>query len=123
MGMDSKVHTLPFGKHNYSTFSLWDTYRALPPMYTLLMPERVPDIVSCIVRQSIESPEGVAVWPLQGKEADCMVGYHSAPVVAEALVKGFRGIDAAAAYSAFTKRAELDDYRGLADYHKYGYVP
>jgi predicted alpha-1,2-mannosidase len=123
MGMDAAIHVLPTGRHNYSTFSLWDTYRALHPMYTLAMPEKVSDIVDCIVRQSTESPAGVTVWPLQGKETGCMVGYHSAPVVAEALVKGFQGIDAKAAYAAFRKRAEMDDYRGLAAYRKYGYVP
>ena len=122
-GMDGKVHRLPRGSHNYSTFSLWDTYRALHPMYTLFMPERVPDFVNCIVRMAQESPAGVPVWPLQGEETGCMVGYHSAPVVAEALAKGFPGIDAKAAYAVFRKRAEVDDYRGLAAYRKLGYVP
>jgi predicted alpha-1,2-mannosidase len=122
-GMDGKVHTLPRGSHNYSTFSLWDTYRALHPMYTLLMPERVPGFVNCIIRMAQESPAGVPVWPLQGEETGCMVGYHSAPVVAEALAKGFPGIDAKAAYAVFRKRAEVDDYRGLAAYRKRGYVP
>jgi predicted alpha-1,2-mannosidase len=70
-----------------------------------------------------QSPQGVPVWPLQGSETGCMVGYHSAPVVAEALTKGFRGIDVKAAYAVFKKRAEVDDYRGLAAYRKYGYVP
>jgi predicted alpha-1,2-mannosidase len=122
-GMDGSVHVNPAGMHNYSTYSLWDTYRALHPMLTLVMPERVSDIVGCIVRQSTESPQGVTVWPLQGKETGCMVGYHSAPVVAEALRKGFKGIDAQAAYEAFQKRADVDDYRGLAAYRHYGYVP
>jgi len=122
-GMDGSLHTAPTGMHNYSTYSLWDTYRALHPMLTLVMPDRVPDLVSCIVRQSIESPRGVTVWPLQGKETGCMVGYHSAPVVAEALRKGFKGIDARAAYEAFRKRANFDDYRGLTAYRNYGYVP
>jgi predicted alpha-1,2-mannosidase len=122
-GMDGKVHMLQHGQHNYSTYSLWDTYRALHPMFTLIQSDRVSDLVSCIVRQSTESPHGVTVWPLQGMETGCMVGYHSAPVVAEALVKGFRGIDAKAAYTAFCKRAEVDDYRDLGAYRKFGYVP
>jgi len=123
MGMDGKIHALPPGSHNYSTYSLWDTYRTLHPMFTLIMPERVPDFVSCIVRQSIESPAGVTVWPLQGKETGCMDGYSSAAVVAEALVKGFPGIDAKAAYAVFRRRAEVDDYGGLGAYRQYGYVP
>jgi predicted alpha-1,2-mannosidase len=122
-GMDGKVHTLAKGAHNYSTFSLWDTYRALHPMYTLIMGERVPDFVNCLIRMAEQSPEGVPVWPLQGTETGCMVGYHSAPVVAEAMVKGFPGIDAKAAYAPFRKREMVDDYRGLAAYRKYGYVP
>jgi predicted alpha-1,2-mannosidase len=122
-GMDGKVHTLAKGAHNYSTFSLWDTYRAAHPVYTLLFSERVPDFVNCLIRMAEQSPEGVPVWPLQGSETGCMVGYHSAPVVGEALAKGMRGIDAKAAYAVFKKRAEVDDYRGLAAYRKLGYVP
>jgi predicted alpha-1,2-mannosidase len=122
-GMDGKVHTLAKGAHNYSTFSLWDTYRALHPMFTLILGERVPDFVNCLIRMAEQSPQGVPVWPLQGSETGCMVGYHSAPVVAEALAKGFRGIDAKSAYVVFKKRAEVEDYRGLAAYRKLGYVP
>jgi predicted alpha-1,2-mannosidase len=122
-GMDGKLHQLAKGSHNYSTFSLWDTYRALHPMYTLILGDRVPDFVNCLIRMAEESPQGVPVWPLQGSETGCMVGYHSAPVVAEALTKGFRGIDAKSAYAVFRRRAEVDDYRGLAAYRKFGYVP
>jgi predicted alpha-1,2-mannosidase len=122
-GMDGKVHMLPRGAHNYSTFSLWDTFRALHPMYTLMMPERVPDFVNCLIRMAEQSPKGVPIWPLQGTETLCMDGYHSAPVVAEAIAKGFPGIDAKAAYAVFKKRALVDDYEGLAAYRKLGYVP
>jgi predicted alpha-1,2-mannosidase len=122
-GMDGKVHALAAGAHNYSTFSLWDTYRALHPMYTLVLSDRVPAFVNCLIRMAEQSPAGVPVWPLQGRETGCMVGYHSAPVVAEAIAKGFTGIDAKAAYAPFRKREMVDDYRGLAAYRKYGYVP
>ncbi len=122
-GMDGAVHTLAKGAHNYSTFSLWDTYRAAHPMYTLYLPERVPDFVNCLIRMAEQSPAGVPVWPLQGRETGCMVGFHSAPVVGEALAKGFKGIDAKAAYTQFKKRAEVEDYRGLAAYRELGYVP
>ncbi len=122
-GMDGKVHTLPAGTHNYSTFSLWDTYRALHPVYTLILGDRVPDLVNCLIRMAEESPAGVPVWPLQGEETGCMVGYHSSSVVAEAIAKGFPGIDAKAAYAPFRKREMQDDYRGLASYRKLGYVP
>jgi predicted alpha-1,2-mannosidase len=122
-GMDGKIHTLSQGSHNYSTFSLWDTYRSAHPMYTLILGDRVPDFVNCLIRMAEQSPQGVPVWPLQGSETGCMVGYHSAPVVAEALAKGFPGIDAKSAYAVFKKRAEVDDYRGLAAYRKLGFVP
>jgi predicted alpha-1,2-mannosidase len=122
-GMDDKVHQMAKGEHNFSTFSLWDTYRALHPMYTLMMSERVPALVNCLIRMANESPQGVPIWPLQGAETLCMDGYHSAPVVAEAVAKGFQGIDVKAAYEPFKKRALSDDYRGLGGYRKYGYVP
>lgn len=122
-GMDGQVHQLPAGSHNYSTFSLWDTYRATHPMYTLILGERVPDMVNCLIRMAAESPAGMPVWPLQAKETGCMTGYHSAAVIAEACVKGFKGIDFAKAYPLLRKRAMVDDYRGLALYRKLGYIP
>ncbi|MFZ0734267.1 MAG: GH92 family glycosyl hydrolase [Candidatus Sulfotelmatobacter sp.] len=122
-GMDDKVHQLPGGLHNYSTFSLWDTYRAAHPMYTIFQSERVPDFVNCIGRMALESPAGVPIWPLQAKETFCMTGYHSSSVVAEAMTKDFKGIDFAKIYPAFKKRAMVDDYRGLGYYRKLGYIP
>ncbi len=92
-GMDGKVHQVPSGLHNYSTFSLWDTYRAAHPMYTLCLGELVPDFVNCLARMSAESPDGVPIWPLQARETFCMTGYHSSSVFAEAVTKGFKGID------------------------------
>lgn len=122
-GMDGQVHQLPRGAHNYSTFSLWDTYRALHPLYTLMHPERVPDLVNCLIRMGQESPEGAPVWPLQGVETNCMSGYHSAPVIAEAIVKGLPGIDVQGAWAVLSKRANRDDFRGLNLYRKLGFIP
>src|ERR1700754_192648 len=122
-GMDRAVHTLPEGRHNYSTYSLWDTYRAEHPLFTLYQSERVPDLVDGIVRLAVESPSGAPVWPLQGIETVCMIGYHSAVVVAEAQAKGFTGIDYAKAWPVFRRRAMQDDYFGLRDYRKLGYIP
>ncbi|KRE88766.1 alpha-mannosidase [Frateuria sp. Soil773] len=122
-GMDLQVHRLPEGSHNYSTYSLWDTYRALHPLLTLYQGERVPDLVNGLIRMAAESPEGPPVWPLQGVETGCMIGYHSASVVAEAHAKGFKGIDIAKAWPLFRKRAMDDDYRGLPYYRKLGYIP
>jgi len=122
-GMDNKIHQLAPQQHNFSTFSLWDTYRAAHPMYTLIQPEMVPSMVNCLIRMSVESPSGVPVWPLQGKETGTMTGYHSASVIAEAYSKGFTGIDWKAAYPPLRKRAMDDDYRGLGYYRKLGYIP
>lgn len=122
-GMDGQIHKLPSGAHNYSTFSLWDTYRALHPLFTLVQPERVPDLANCLIRMSNESPVGMPVWPLQAKETKCMTGYHSAVVIAEALQKGFSGIDLAGAYAVMKKQAMVNDYQGLPLYRKYGYIP
>ena len=122
-GMDGQVHRLSGGLHNYSTFSLWDTYRAAHPLYTLIQPERVPDMVNCLIRMSEESPAGMPVWPLQGVETGTMTGYHSASVIAEASVKGFTGIDFARAYGPMRRRALEDDFRSLGYFRNLGYIP
>lgn len=117
------VSKLPQGQTSFSTYSLWDTYRALHPLLTLYQPDRVPEIVNALVRMTVESPDGAPVWPLYGQETGCMIGYHSAVVVAEALAKGFKGIDYAKAWPVFRRRAMEDDYRGLRHYRKLGYIP
>ena len=122
-GMDGKNHQLPTGARNYSTFSLWDTFRAAHPMYTLCQADRVPDFVNCLIRMAEQSPDGVPIWPLQAKETFCMTGFHSSSVIAEAQVKGFKGIDFSKAYPPFKRRAMADDYRGLGFYRKLGYIP
>lgn len=122
-GMDLKVHQLAEGQHNYSTYSLWDTYRALHPLLTLVQPERVPSLVNGLIRLAEESPDGVPVWPLQGVETGTMIGWHSAAVIAEAHTKGFTGIDYPRAWALYRQRAMVDDYRGLPYYRKSGYVP
>jgi predicted alpha-1,2-mannosidase len=122
-GMDLKVHQVASGQHNYSTYSLWDTYRALHPLFTLYQPDKVPDLVQGLVRKASESPDGPAVWPLQGVETGTMIGYHSIVVIAEAQAKGFKGIDYQAAWKPYLKRAMHDDWRGLGWYRKLGYIP
>ena len=122
-GMDGSIHTLPAGHHNYTTFSLWDTYRAAHPTYTLIEPGRVPDFVNTLIRMAEESPAGMPVWPLQGTETGTMTGYHSASVISEAINKGFTGINLDGAYKVMMKRAMVDDYRGLGYYRKMHYIP
>jgi predicted alpha-1,2-mannosidase len=122
-GMDAKIHQLPQGQHNYTTFSLWDTFRAAHPTYTLMLSDRVPDFVNCLTRMAEQSPAGMPVWPLQGCETGTMTGYHSASVMSEAIAKGFQGIDEEAAYRVMMRRAMVDDYRGLGYYRRLGYIP
>ncbi len=122
-GMDGAKHTLNAGDHNYSTYSLWDTFRALHPAFTLIQPDRVPGMVNCLIAMAEQSPAGMPVWPLQGKETGTMTGYHSASVMAEACVKKFPGIDWQRAYKVMRKRNMVDDYRGLGYYRSMGYIP
>jgi predicted alpha-1,2-mannosidase len=122
-GMDGVNHKLPPGSHNYSTFSLWDTYRAAHPLFTIVQPERVPDLANCLIRMAKESPVGMPIWPLQAKETQCMTGYHSATVIAEAIQKGFAGIDVNEAYAVMNKVASQSEIRGLPLYRKHGYIP
>ena len=122
-GMDRQVRQLPEGQRNYSTYSLWDGYRALHPMLTLIQPDRVPDFVQTLVRMGEESPAGVPVWPLQGIETGCMIGHHSAVVIAEAQAKGFQGIDYPSAWRQFRKRAFEDTAHGLDLYRERAYIP
>ena len=122
-GMDGQIYTLGAGQRNYTTFSLWDTFRAAHPAYTLMQPERVPDFVNSLIRMAQQSPAGMPVWPLQGTETGTMTGYHSASVMAEAIHKGFPGIDAQAAYRVMNERALVENYRGLGQYREMGFIP
>ncbi|HKK41141.1 MAG TPA: GH92 family glycosyl hydrolase, partial [Bacteroidales bacterium] len=97
-GTDKEVYHNP-GFVNYSIFSLWDTYRAEHPLFTLIEPERVPDLVNTML--NIYKQQGkLPVWHLMGNETDCMVGYSAVPVIADAVFKGFKGFDADLAYEA-----------------------
>jgi predicted alpha-1,2-mannosidase len=122
-GMDKQIHQLDHGQRNYTTFSLWDTFRAAHPLYTLMCADRLPDFVNTLIRMAEQSPAGMPVWPLQGCETGTMTGYHSAAVIAEACNKGIVGVDYERAYKVMMKRAMTDDYRGLGYYRSKGYIP
>ena len=120
LGHDKKVH--PGAKfQNYSTFSLWDTYRALHPLLTLLQPGQVDDMVNSLMAETEQGKAVAPVWPLWGNETYTMIGVHSVSVIAEAYLKGYRGFDAEKAYAQM-KRAMLSSYRGLDSYEKNGWV-
>ncbi len=120
-GMDNAVHTLPAGQHNYTTFSLWDTFRAAHPAYTLLEPERMPQFVNTLIRMADESPAGAPVWPLHGRETECMTGFHCASVIAEACNKGITGPDYAKGYQLL-KKGRADDKRGMEQHREKGFI-
>jgi len=83
----------------YSTLSLWDTFRAAHPLYTILAPERVPGMVNSMLDQ-YDRQGYLPIWALGGRDNHCMIGHHAVPVVADACLKGFPGIDSARAFAA-----------------------
>lgn len=121
MGPDGKTH-VQTAWQNYSTFSLWDTYRAAHPLYSIIDQKRAADMVNSLVAFSKENGR-LPVWNMWASETDMMIGYHAASVIAEAVLKGLPGIDANAALDECVKTANLDDYRGIGMYKKLGYVP
>ncbi|RYH14658.1 MAG: glycoside hydrolase family 92 protein [Alphaproteobacteria bacterium] len=123
-GPDNAVHQAK-GFNFHSTFSLWDTYRALHPLLTLVAPEkRNADFVNSLIAAREHSPHGILpVWSFHGLETWCMIGYHAVPVIADAYMKGIRGFDADKALAAMTASAEYGPYGGLEHYMKLGYVP
>jgi predicted alpha-1,2-mannosidase len=127
-GLDGKVHRVPKGGAAYSTYSLWDTYRALHPLLTIVAPERAKSLVDDLIRQTQQSPYGPLVWPLQGKETGTMIGWHGVVPIAEAHAKGIPA-DYAAAWPAIARRSfdfsapDQDNSRGRDLYDRLGYVP
>jgi predicted alpha-1,2-mannosidase len=122
-GPDNAVHRAE-GFSHYSTFSLWDTYRALHPLLTIIQPEqRNNDFVNSLLASRRHSPYGILpVWAFHGQETWCMIGYHSVPVIADAYMKGIRGYDANEALDAMVASASYKPYGGLDSYMKLGYV-
>ena len=112
-GADGRIHVAE-GHPYYSTYSLWDTYRAAHPLYTLMAPDRVDGFVTSMLAFQHESGY-LPVWQLAANETNTMVGYHAVPVIADAYLKGFRGFDAKDALAAMKKSA-LRDHRGLKYY-------
>jgi predicted alpha-1,2-mannosidase len=105
-GVDNKIYK-ETSFSNYTVFSLWDTYRAAHPLYTLINPERVNDFVNTML--TIYDQQGfLPIWHLNGYETGTMVGISSLQVIAEAYLKGFKGFDAERAYNALKKTAMRD---------------
>jgi predicted alpha-1,2-mannosidase len=101
---------------------LWDTFRALHPLLTLIDRTRTTDFVRTMLQQ-YEDGGRLPVWELSGNETDTMIGYHAVPVIADALLKGIRGFNPVEAYAAMKASATYAPYGGLGAYMKYGYLP
>lgn len=119
-GRDNKIHKAD-GHDVYTVFSLWDTYRAANPLYTILEPKRTNDFIQTFLRQ-YEQGGLLPIWELSGNETDCMIGNHAIPVICDAWIKGIRGYDANLALEAMAKSAKQDRL-GLKYYRELGYVP
>jgi predicted alpha-1,2-mannosidase len=120
-GTDKKVYK-DTSFTNYTLFSLWDTYRAAHPLYTITHPERVSDMVNSMVK-IFEQQGKLPVWHLRGNETNTMPGYSAIPVVVDACLKGFEGIDLEKVYAAVKESATGDHEPGVKDLMKYGYIP
>lgn len=120
-GPDKQIHQAD-GWNNYSTFSLWDTYRAAHPLYTYIQPARVNDMVKSFLAFYDQNGR-LPVWNFQGCETDMMIGYHAVPVIADAYLKGIGDFDAKRALEACVASANIDEYRGIGDYKKMGFIP
>ena len=120
-GPDNQVHKADEWT-NYSTFSLWDTYRANHPLFTYTEPERTNDMIKCFLN-FYEQSGALPLWNLHGWETNMMIGYHAVPVIVDAYLKGIGDFDAEKALEACVASANRDQYTGIADYKRLGYVP
>ncbi len=118
-GRDLRVHE---GEHDYYTvFSLWDTYRALHPLLTIIDPERTVNMAKTLLLQ-YEHGGALPVWELSANETMCMIGYHSVPVLVDAAMKGYDRFDQMKALEASINSANLNQL-GLPEYSAYGFIP
>ncbi len=123
-GLDQNVHSAK-GFTNYTTFSLWDTFRALHPFFNIIQPQRNRDMVNSMLAHYDQSVHKMLpVWSHYANENWCMIGYHSVSVISDAIVTGnIKGVDANHALDAMAQTARTKYYDGLEYYIKLGYVP
>ncbi len=109
------------GYDYYTVFSLWDTFRGEHPLFTITQQQRTVDFIKTMLAQYKQGGR-LPVWELAANETECMIGYHSIPVIVDAYIKGIRNFDAELAFEAMKHSAELDHF-GLKFYKKMGYIP
>ncbi len=120
IGMDEKIHEVKGGEM-YTVYSLWDTFRAENPLYTIIDRKKANDMVRSLV-EKYEEHGLLPVWELASNETGTMIGYHSIPVITDAYFKGIRNYDIEKAFEAIKKSA-MQDHLGLQFYKSMGYIP
>lgn len=119
-GPDGEIHSV--NKHTqYTVFSLWDTYRAAHPLFTITQKQRVSDMVNSMLKH-YDAHGLLPVWELAGNETFCMIGNHAIPMITEAWVKGIRNFDGEKAYEAM-KKTSLTNRAGMEAYRQFNYIP
>lgn len=118
-GRDNQIHVAE-GFDYYTVFSLWDTFRGAHPLYTLIDKKRTADYINTFIKQ-YEQGGRLPVWELASNETDCMIGYHSVSVIADAMAKGITGFDYEKAFEA-SKASAMRDVLGLDAYKKNGFI-
>jgi predicted alpha-1,2-mannosidase len=119
-GMDLEIHQTNDFEY-YTVFSLWDTYRAAHPLYTIIEQDRTNDFINTFLAKYDEG--GIMpIWDLSANYTGCMIGYHAVPVIADAYLKGLRGYDTEKAFKAM-KHSATRDKLGLKSYKQFGFIP
>lgn len=122
-GLDQNIYNSKIS-NNYTVFSLWDTYRALHPLYTIVQQKRSSYIINSFLAHYEQSVHKILpVWSHWANENWCMIGYHAVPVIVDAYMKGIGGFDVNKALEACLASANYDVYDGIDFYKKYKYVP
>jgi predicted alpha-1,2-mannosidase len=122
-GLDQNIHQAD-GFTNYTTFSLWDTHRALHPLFNIIEPDRNADMIKSMLAHFDQSPEHMLpIWSNSANENWCMSGYHSVSVIADAVIKGNEPFDANKALDACITTATHRDYQGIGLFMDMGYIP
>ena len=122
-GLDQNIHTSD-GFTNYTIFSLWDTYRALHPLFNLTQPDRNNDMIKSMLAHHDQSVHHMLpIWSHYANENWCMIGYHATSVIADAMAKDVGDFDAQRALQASVNTASVPYFDGLGEYMEYGYVP
>lgn len=122
-GLDQEIHAAE-GFTNYTTFSIWDTYRALHPLFNIIQPSRNNDMIQSMMKHYEQiSLKMLPIWSHYANDNWCMSGYHSVSVVADAIIKGTFDGDENAALNACIETANKRFYEGIGDYIDLGYIP